>query len=119
MSMASCSAGRGERSDSWPTRACSRGRHCSSERSRGKSDERLEQGDTACAGAQRVDEAILGGGGAQFARPAALPELPQLPAPALCDVRKVRQRRLEVRARAWGGLDLWLYEYVPHRRQHL
>jgi hypothetical protein len=83
----------------------------------GKTHERLEQGDTARAGTQRMDKAILGGGETRLARAATLPKLPQLPASALRDLREVHERRFAVRTRGPGRLDLCLHDHVPHGRQ--
>src|SRR6516165_12042979 len=79
-------------------------------------DERLEQGDAADPGAERMDKALLGGGEARRAGIAALPELRALPAPALCDLYPMRLGRPEIRTGAGRRDDLRLHDYVPHRR---
>src|SRR5215469_7171511 len=62
-------------------------------------NERLEQGDAADPGAERVDEAVLGGGQARRSGIAALPELRPIPASALCDLHPMRLDRPQIRAR--------------------
>src|SRR5205085_10647451 len=83
------------------------------EREDNPANERLEQGDPADPGAERVDETILGCGQARCSGIAALSELWPFPAPPLRDLYPMRLDGPEIRARERCRDNPRLHHHVP------